>query len=312
MVAVAPAPQHVGGSQTSGARWRYLRAADGTRLAWRLDGRGEGVPVVLLNGIACSDAYWPVLADVLGAARPVLRHDYRGHGRSEAPLDRDAVDVGTLVADLCLVLDAAAVGAAVLVGHSFGVQVALETARRHPDRVAGVVALAGAGGHPLPPLVDRARRAATSLARRRPEVAQQWWQRVWGGEEIYWASRLIGGASRLTPAETLGEYFAHVRHMDMPTLSRMFAHMQEHDASDVVADLSVPLLAVAGGRDRLTPLAVMRDLALRAPDGTLVVVPAAAHTLPADDPGAVAAALHPFLVRVDEQQWTRHDAARAR
>ena len=47
------------------------------------------------------------------------------------------------------VLDDARVERAVLVGHSMGVQVALETYRRHRARVAGLVLVCGAPSHPL-------------------------------------------------------------------------------------------------------------------------------------------------------------------
>ena len=294
--------------------WRESRAADGTPLAWRLQrpqgelqgelqGQPQGrVPVILLNGIACSDVYWPPLCASLETVRPVLRTDYRGHGRSGVPADPQAVDVATLVADLDVVRDAAGLDRAVLVGHSFGVQVALETASRHPQRVAGVVAVAGAGGHPLSATAERVRRAATLLAQRRPDVARRWWERLWDTEGIYWASRALGGTSHLAPREVMQRYFRHVHDMDLPTLAGMFARMQEHDATDVASTLDVGLLAIAGGRDRLTPVAAMRDLVLRAPDADLVVVSEAAHTLPAERPEAVRTALEPFLSRIDLQE----------
>ena len=54
-----------------------------------------------------------------------------------------------LADDIACVLDDAQVDRAVLIGHSMGVQVALETYRRHEERIAGLVLLCGASSHPL-------------------------------------------------------------------------------------------------------------------------------------------------------------------
>jgi pimeloyl-ACP methyl ester carboxylesterase len=69
----------------------------------------------------------------------VLRYDRRGYGRSVAPAGADAGSfaMGDQVADLVALL---AGRRALLVGHSYGGNVALATAMHHPDLVAGVAA----------------------------------------------------------------------------------------------------------------------------------------------------------------------------
>jgi pimeloyl-ACP methyl ester carboxylesterase len=69
----------------------------------------------------------------------VTRYDRRGYGRSMPHPGPFTIE--DQVADLVGVLDAApdAPGPHLLVGHSYGGNVALATAQRHPGRVAGVV-----------------------------------------------------------------------------------------------------------------------------------------------------------------------------
>ena len=110
--------------------------------------RGARTPVLLCDGIGCDGYVWRYLRADL-ADRFGLHPHYRGHGRTAPPRDPARVTIEDLADDVACVLDDALVDRAVLIGHSMGVQVALETYRRHPRRVAGLVLVCGAASHPL-------------------------------------------------------------------------------------------------------------------------------------------------------------------
>lgn len=286
--------------------WRTVAAPDGTDIAWLLEGPAGALPVVLCNGIACSDAYWFGVAPRLAADRPVLRWDYRGHGRSGDPVDTHRVDVRASAEDLEAVLDAAGVERGLLVGHSYGVQVALEAYRQVPERVAALVAVAGAPRLPPGdrPLLTRGRAADTgdsllqalqAFACSRPDLARRTWDTVWSSPAVHPLARLVGGTTLAAPPEVMQGYFTHVRDRDPQLLLDMIRAMQAHQADDVVERLDVPLLVLAGDRDRLTPLPVLRRLAFAAPRGELAIMHGGAHTLPAEHPGWVVEAITRFV-----------------
>ena len=302
----SPAPDDAATAPV-GDGWRCTPGVDGTAIAWRCDAPAAGAtrtPVVLCNGIACSTDYWTAMAAELATDRPVLQWDYRGHGRSDPPARPDATTVDDLVADLAAVLEAAGTDRAVLVGHSFGVQVVLEAARRlPPSTVAAVVAVAGAAGAPLPRGTTRPRIGPLELMARvhdrRPERAGDAWRAWWRSPVPHMLARAIGGTSAAAPRAVMTSYYEHVSTRDIGVLVAMLRAMQHHDASDVVPDLQVPLLALAGDADQLTPVPVMAGLALAAPDGELAVCHGATHTLPAERPDWVVAQLGPLLERTD-------------
>lgn len=302
-----PEPTPAAGGRAAPTGWQTTAAADGTRLAWRVDGPASGLDrgpaVVCCNGIACSDHYWTEVVPSLAAVRPVVRWDYRGHGRSGAPADRDLVGVDAVVDDLVAVLDAAEVDQAVLVGHSYGVQIALEGFRRlGRDRVAGLVAVAGTPGAPLQRFGMEPGAllfpVAAAVATTAPVTTARLWRRLWGSPAMPWIARAVRGTTAAAPRPVLNDYFTHVGGLDLDLMVRMFASMEAHSAVDVLDDLPVPLLAVAGDADGLTPVSVMRDLALAAPDGELVVVHGASHTLPAEHPRRLAAEIDAFVDRL--------------
>jgi pimeloyl-ACP methyl ester carboxylesterase len=113
----------------------FVRSADGIRIAyWRL---GSGSPTVIVHGGLGTSVGWRAVAEILADRFEVFVFDRRGRGHSGD--DRSAHSLDREIADLEAVLDVAGPGA-VLMGHSFGGALALETARRaQPGRVAALV-----------------------------------------------------------------------------------------------------------------------------------------------------------------------------
>jgi pimeloyl-ACP methyl ester carboxylesterase len=105
---------------------------------------GEGVPVLLLHGLASSRRFWDLVVPGLAGLR-VVALDQRGHGDSERP--SGPYDGATVVADALTALDALGLSRVVVVGHSWGAGTALRLAATAPERVLAVVAVDGGLGN---------------------------------------------------------------------------------------------------------------------------------------------------------------------
>ncbi len=110
---------------------------------------GDGPDLVLVHGITGNLAVWhlhmvPVLLDHFR----VLTYDLRGHGYSDMP--KTGYDCDSMAEDLQQLLDALEIERPMLVGHSYGADIALYFAHSYPERVSHVVAIEGA----LPALVS--------------------------------------------------------------------------------------------------------------------------------------------------------------
>jgi pimeloyl-ACP methyl ester carboxylesterase len=101
--------------------------------------------VLLCNGLGAPPQAWPgVVAQDSGFR--VVTWDQRGLGGSQRPRDRSRVRVEDHADDARAVLDAFGLRAALVVGWSLGVNVAFELVLESPDRVSGVLAVAGVPG----------------------------------------------------------------------------------------------------------------------------------------------------------------------
>lgn len=108
-------------------------------------GDADPLPLLLLHGLASAAPIWDLVAPTLARERRVVALDQRGHGLSDKP--DDGYDFATITADDLAAADVLGLGQRFAVaGHSWGANVALEIAARHPERVAALLLIDGGFG----------------------------------------------------------------------------------------------------------------------------------------------------------------------
>ena len=101
----------------------------------------DGEWLILLHGLASQAHIWDLVAPLLTDSFHVIAIDQRGHGLSDKP--DSGYDWATITADLDAILRAQKIDRAVLAGHSWGGNVALQYAADHPDRASGLILIDG-------------------------------------------------------------------------------------------------------------------------------------------------------------------------
>ena len=209
-----------------------------------------------------SGRYLLPMAVELAADLPVIVPDLPGYGLSDpAPAGPDLATLADAVVECALVAGHERVS---LVGNSFGAQVVVEAALRHPGCVERVALLA--------PTVDP---AARSLLR---QYAR--WQRNAPDEHpscgVLMARDLVD--------------------LGLPRAARLLRLMLDEPIEDRLPHVGCPALVIHGGRDRVVPARWARHAVKLLPRGELAVVAGYAHMAHYSGPLAVVPVLRPFLL----------------
>lgn len=112
-------------------------SADGVPIAYTARGEGD-VALVFIHGGFADASFWSEQVEAFAARHRVVTLDLAGHGESGMRTEWTLAAFGE---DVAAVVEALDLPPVVLVGHSLGGAVALEAARRMPDRVVGVIAV---------------------------------------------------------------------------------------------------------------------------------------------------------------------------
>jgi len=238
----------------------WIPVAEGVELAvdtWAAGG-GAGArprpaaaatPFVLVHGLASNARMWDGVAeDLATAGHPVATVDLRGHGRSSKP--DGPYDVPTVAADLATLIERLAIDRPVLAGQSWGGNVVVELAARHPGTVRGIVCVDGGWLEPSRYFADweacRAALAPPRLVGRRFEEVEAYVRSA----HPTWPETGIRGVLanfEVRPDGTVAPWLTFERHIEV------LRGLWEHRPSGLYHALAVPVLlapADGGAADR--------------------------------------------------------------
>lgn len=214
--------------------------------------KAHGAPAfVLVHGIGVSHRYLWRLHRMLAKTANTYSVDLPGFGGTPKP-DRQ-LSVADYAAFLLAVLDragvdGASVGPCILVGHSMGVQFAVEAARQQPDRCRGLVLMG--------PVVNPRRRKALLQA-------------------LDLTRDCLFHESVSCNAVVLGDYVRCGPRWYLKELPVMMGYRLE----DHITEVSVPVLVMRGGRDPIASREWCSMLAARAVAGEVREIEGCGHVI---------------------------------
>ena len=280
----------------------FAAGADGTRIHYSVVGQGQPA-LVLCDGIGCDGFAWKYVVRDFAQSHLIVRWHYRGHGKSSIPEDRSRVGFDDLCEDLRAVLRAASVERGVFMGHSMGVQVALEFHRRHPEQVEGLTLICGSPGLPLDTfhdskLLKRLFPTLLTAAEKYPNAMQLFWKFAVPSEFAYQVATHLEVNGKLIHRPDFEQYFRHLASMDVRLFLGMLRHASEHTAHDHLPDVRVPTLIIAGTKDTFTPYWLSEEMNARIPGSEMLTVPGGTHVAPIEHPELIALRLEKWLAEL--------------
>jgi pimeloyl-ACP methyl ester carboxylesterase len=218
--------------------------------------RTDEVPMVHVHGFGISGSYLMPTARLLADTARQVVPDLPGYGRSQRP--PKPLTIPQLADALVLILDAMRIERAILIGNSMGCPIIAEVCHHYPDRVAGVVLVAPAGGIQNRPLRRAVGQLAVDGVRESPRMARV----------------AVPDYVKFGPINAL----------------KLFAALTRYPSLERLLEMNVRALAVLGSKDPLMPTRErVLEVAAEMPDNvTVVVITGAAHAVNFSHPGELA------------------------
>jgi pimeloyl-ACP methyl ester carboxylesterase len=261
----------------------------GHALAYRMAGNGPAL--LLIHGMAGTNAVWEEVFPELTTDHTVIAPDLPGHGASGAPAgDYSLGAMAATLRDLLLTLGHEG---ATVVGHSLGGGVAMQFSYLFPEYTHRLVLVSSGGlGRSVNPALRLAALPGAELVTAQLGRAARFAGRVvpsglMPGGRV--AAELGRSVSALADSQTREAFHSTLRAVVGPDGQRVFAGDRLYLAEEM------PTLIVWGERDSIIPVGHGRRAHAAMPGSHFVVLEKAGHFPPLEDPDGTTRALRDFI-----------------
>ncbi|MEA2482522.1 MAG: hypothetical protein QOC55_469 [Thermoleophilaceae bacterium] len=268
---------------------RHTIELHGHTVAFRM--AGEGPVLLLVHGIAGTNAVWENVFEELATDHVVIAPDLPGHGESGA--SAGDYSLGAMAATLRDLLLALGHERATVIGHSLGGGVAMQFSYLFPEYTERLVLISSGGlGRSVNPALRLAAlpgaelvtaqlgRAARLADRLLPSGARP------GGRVAVELGRSVAA---LADSQTRGAFHATLRAVVGPDGQRVFAGDRLYLAREM------PTLIIWGEHDPIIPVGHGHRAHAAMPGSRFVVLEGAGHFPPLEDPRGVIEAIRDFI-----------------
>ena len=275
-----------------------VRSFDGTQLAARRMGGGDGIPLLVANGVGANLAVWRRALIDVARERPIVMWDHRGLYESGPP-NSDRIDAGAQAEDAVAVLDHYGIDRFVMASWSNGARIALEIAHRYPESVVALTMVNGGYGHPFGRVIRHLEIASAlptlaGIAKHFASFIEGPFRGLASRPEIAGLIRQSGIIGATADTEALVELFRGMASCSTRSLLATYEAVAGDPAPELLADVQAPTLLVAGERDPFTPRRVSEQMVRSIPDARLEVYARATHYVPIEYPARLSDDLRSF------------------
>lgn len=244
---------------------------------------GTGKPLVLVHGWAMHSGIWRDFSLQLAQNYRVTCIDMPGHGRSEK------IDAFTLEQVGDALVDAVADDSSCWLGWSLGATVALDIARRYPERVNALVLLAGN------PSFTRTAQWPGMAADLLDAFADQLNADCQATLLRFLSLQTNKLPGYKTVSRNLKSAIMECAAPDLETLQGGLEILKQADLRPALRDAKMPVSVILGARDTLVPVSAGQNMQALSPDLRLNIIDKAGHVPFLSHPQDVLAIISRFM-----------------
>jgi pimeloyl-ACP methyl ester carboxylesterase len=262
-------------------------------------------PLLVFNyGLLCSHGHWQYqLQFFIDLGFNLLFHDYRGHFSSSGSNKLEDINFPTICSDLRQLLQSLKVDNIVMLGHSMGVNVALEYSRLYPDTLKGTVLISGTV---FPPqdimfdsnIVDIATPALKWFTASFPDTYESIWKNTYKNPLARFFVRNGGFNMSKIKDDYVQYYMKKISELPKELMLHLLDEMKSHSIINDLENISTPALVIGGDKDKIIPNYLQKILEKHMPNAELYIVKEGSHVPQSDFPEYINPRIQLFLKKI--------------
>lgn len=270
---------------------------------FKLEEENKGV-LIFNYGLVCSNHHWKEQLsyfDDLGYK--ILIHDYRGHYQSTGKNQVDKITFEQISFDIYALLTHLNIRDSIFLGHSMGVNICLEFAKKHKDICKAMVLISGTT---VPVydimfnsnIVDQVQPILKKLMANYPGALSTFWK--YGGWNPIVKKIIHKGGFNVDEVseEFIEIYLNKVGELGPEIFFQLLEQMNRHNILANIETISTPTLIIGGDNDKVIPNYLQRFLHKSMKNSELYIVRNGSHVPQVDFPNMVNSRIKLFIDKV--------------
>ncbi|AUN96678.1 alpha/beta hydrolase [Bacteriovorax stolpii] len=276
----------------------YFYTSDGIRLFYNTNFppqelNPEKPVVVFIYGLLCSNNHFKYQIPFFEEqGYQILLHDYRFHFASSCDGDLETCNFPNIAKDLHELLAELNIKKTLFVGHSMGVNICLEHARRYPEDVTAQVLISGTV---VPPqdimfdsnIVDITMPYIEAFTKKYPELYKSVWKHSFKNPIAQYAIFDGGFNKKQVEMEFVQLYMKKISELPETLFFHLLKLMHDHDVINHLESIQTPTLVIGGDKDKIIPNYLQQILTKHLPKSQLYIVKNGSHVPQADFPDMI-------------------------
>jgi pimeloyl-ACP methyl ester carboxylesterase len=266
----------------------YFYTTDGVRIFYNTNFKKENLdpkkPVlVFIYGLLCSNNHYKYQIPFFDEKKfQILIHDYRFHYASSQDGDIETCNFPNITKDLHELLADLNIKKSIFIGHSMGVNICLEHARRYPLDMIGQVLISGTV---VPPqdvmfdsnVVDLVTPHLKAFTEKYPNIFHGFWNHVYKNPIAQYIIFDGGFNKKQVEMEFIQIYMKKISELPEALLLHLLKIMHDHDVINHLELIKTPSLVIGGDKDKIIPNYLQRILITHLSVSELYIVKDGSH-----------------------------------
>ena len=262
-------------------------------------------PTVVFNyGLVCNIAHFKYQISYFhDQGYNVIFHDYRFHFESSSTKEIADLSFNNICSDMNHLLHFLGVTEAFHIGHSMGVNVTLEFARRYPTKVLGMVLISGTV---LPPQdilfntnwMDFIQPLLEDLLEKYPDLYEKFWKSGQYNPILNYLVHKGGFNVEKVPIEFVTYYLKKIGELSPNVFFQLLKEMKNHDIISHLENIYTNTLVMGGDKDQVIPNFLQNIISDSMPNASSYVIRDGSHVPQVDFPNSVNERIQIFFEKI--------------